>query len=88
MQEPILPAQCDDDTYKGTQFEKWQNFCLEASKKLGCPMDIALTIKDAMMEIGFEDVTEVIYKWPSNKWPADKKMKEIGMQQLSLFLKL
>ncbi|KAH8753757.1 S-adenosyl-L-methionine-dependent methyltransferase [Hyaloscypha sp. PMI_1271] len=79
MQEPKLPAHCDDDTYAGTQFEKWQNLALEASQKLGCPMDIASTCKATMEAVGFEDVTEVIYKWPINKWPADKKMKEIGL---------
>jgi len=79
MQEPKLPALCDDDTYAGTAFEKWQNLVLEASQKLGCPMDIALTCKDTMESVGFEDVTEIIYKWPINRWPADKKMKEIGL---------
>jgi hypothetical protein len=82
MQEPKLPAHCDDDTYAGTQFEKWQNLALEASQKLGCPMDIASTCKATMEAVGFEDVTEVIYKWPINKWPADKKMKEIGKYRL------
>jgi hypothetical protein len=31
-----------------------------------------------MEEAGFVDVVEVIYKWPMNRWPANKKMKEIG----------
>jgi hypothetical protein len=78
MQEPKLPALCDDNTSAGTPFEKWQNLALEASQKLGCPVDIALKCKAAMQDVGFEDVTEVIYKWPINKWPADPKMKEIG----------
>ena len=78
MQEPKLPACCDDHTYAGTAFEKWQNLALEGSKKLGCPMDIAITCKETMESVGFEDVTEIIYKWPINTWPADKKMKEIG----------
>jgi hypothetical protein len=78
MQEPKLPALCDDNTSAGTPFEKWQNLALEASQKLGCPVDIALRCKAAMQDVGFGDVTEVIYKWPINKWPADPKMKEIG----------
>lgn len=31
-----------------------------------------------MEEAGFVDVVEVIYKWPIGRWPANKKMKEIG----------
>ncbi|KAN0089788.1 S-adenosyl-L-methionine-dependent methyltransferase [Hyaloscypha variabilis] len=79
MQEPKLPALCDDDTYAGTALERWQNLAVEASKKLGAPMDIASSCKETMISVGFEDVTEAIFKWPINKWPADKKMKEIGL---------
>jgi hypothetical protein len=31
-----------------------------------------------MKEAGYVDVVQVIYEWPMNKWPADKRMKEIG----------
>src|ERR1700722_2021277 len=64
MQEPKLPALCDDDTYAGTALERWQNLAVEASKKLGAPMDIASSCKETMISVGFEDVTEAIFKWP------------------------
>jgi hypothetical protein len=35
-------------------------------------------LKDLLVEAGFEDVTQTIYKWPSNTWPKDQKHKEIG----------
>ncbi len=78
IQEAVLPALCDDDTYKGTALEKWQILCLEASIKLGCPMNMAGSAKTMMEDIGYVDVVQVIYKWPMNRWPADKKMKELG----------
>ena len=87
MQEPKLPAVADDDSYEGSSFQKWQLLGLEASKKLGVPLDLADTCKSTMEEVGFVDVTEVIYKWPTNKWPADKKMKEIGMYSIQTFHK-
>ena len=31
-----------------------------------------------MESVGFVDVVETVYKWPSNKWPKDKKYKELG----------
>lgn len=32
-----------------------------------------------MEEAGFVDIVEYIYKWPMNKWPANKKIKELGI---------
>jgi hypothetical protein len=37
----------------------------------------------AQMEVaGFVNVTETIYKWPSNRWPKDRKFKELGTLNL------
>lgn len=58
---------------------------LEASVKLGVPLDSALTVKKIMEEIGYVDVVETIYQWPMNRWPADKRMKELGMYHLSRY---
>jgi hypothetical protein len=52
---------------------------LEASLKLGLPLNSAKTVKQVIEEAGYVDVVEVIYKWPMNRWPRDEKMKEIGM---------
>jgi len=78
LQDVCLPVRCDDDTLFNTTLEKWGNLLLEGSLKLGVGLDIALTTKAFMEEAGFEDVSEVIYKWPMNRWPANKEMKEIG----------
>ena len=57
---------------------------LEGSIKLRAGLDTALTTKRFMEEAGFVDVVEVIYKWPLNRWPANKQMKEIGTCVFSL----
>jgi hypothetical protein len=31
-----------------------------------------------MEEAGFVDVVEVQFKWPTNKWPEDAHLKELG----------
>jgi hypothetical protein len=79
IQDIMTPHRCHDDTLKGTSLEKWGGLLLEASIKLGIPLNSALTVKKIMEETGYVDVVEVIYQWPMNKWPADKRMKEIGM---------
>jgi hypothetical protein len=78
VQDILSPPQCQDDTLKGTALEKWGAFFLESSIKLGVPLDSALTLKKNMEEAGYVDVVQVIHEWPMNKWPADKRMKEIG----------
>jgi hypothetical protein len=32
-----------------------------------------------MIAAGFTNVVETKYFWPLNKWPKDKKLKELGM---------
>jgi hypothetical protein len=79
VQDITPPLRCSDDTLKGTSLDKWGYMLLEASVKLGVPLDSALTVKQMMEEVGYVDVVETIYQWPMNKWPADKRMKELGM---------
>jgi hypothetical protein len=59
---------------------------LEGSLKLGVGLDVALKTKQFMEEAGFIDVNQVIYKWPLNRWPANKAMKEIGILSLTLLV--
>ena len=79
MEDVSLPVRCDDDTLDGTNLDKFSRSMLQGSINLGVPMDTAVMTKKVMEEVGFVDVVEVVYKWPINLWPADKKMKEIGM---------
>lgn len=50
----------------------------EASVNLGCPLNTAESCKSLLEEAGFEGVVEKVYQWPMNRWPRDKKLKEIG----------
>jgi hypothetical protein len=52
---------------------------IEASAKLGRPLDIKGSWKDIMIKAGYEDVVEKRYRWPQNRWPKDPKYKELGM---------
>jgi hypothetical protein len=51
---------------------------VEASEKLGASLNSGRSYKQQLIEAGFEDVTQVEFKWPLNSWPKDAKYKELG----------
>lgn len=61
---------------------KWATLMLEASVNIGCPLNSAEACKSLLQAAGFEGVVEKEYKWPMNRWPEDKKLREIGMWTL------
>ncbi len=75
---------------------KWSNFLIEAVAKLGRPIDTAQSYKSLLQKVAFENVVETQFKWPQNRWPKEKKFKDLGMwtqanvgdglEGLSLFL--
>lgn len=80
------PTTSDDDTTKGTDFERYGKLRLEGSENLGVTLNAGELTKQIMEEVGYVDVVEVVYKWPLNKWPTDIKMKELGKHLSSLLL--
>ncbi|CAJ0540851.1 Ff.00g077570.m01.CDS01 [Fusarium sp. VM40] len=78
-QDITFPAQCDDDTLKkGSFIDQWSGYMIEATKNFGRTSQSAKFYKQQMIDAGFVNVTEVIYKWPTNRWPADPYYKELG----------
>ncbi|QGI61413.1 hypothetical protein CEK26_005380 [Fusarium fujikuroi] len=57
---------------------KWCILLEEAFTKLGSASIEFDTIKAIMQEVGFIDVFDKRFKWPTNSWPRDKKYKELG----------
>jgi hypothetical protein len=55
---------------------------VDGCAKLGRSAESALYYKAQMEAAGFLNVTETKYKWPSNRWPKDKKFKELGTLNL------
>ncbi|KAF5241800.1 hypothetical protein FANTH_9016 [Fusarium anthophilum] len=78
-QDITFPAQCDDGTLKKDSYiEQWSSFMIEATNKFGRTAESAKFYKQQMIDAGFVNVTEVVYKWPTNRWPADPSYKELG----------
>ncbi|KAL4732040.1 hypothetical protein ACLX1H_001045 [Fusarium chlamydosporum] len=70
----------DDNTLtKQHNLYRWAQLLQEASEKLGRPYFNPSGLKEVLEKAGFEDVTEVKFKWPSNQWPKDPKHKELGL---------
>ena len=50
----------------------------EASKRSGCRLNVAQEQKQLLIEGGFVDVQDVVYKFPLSPWHEDEKMQEIA----------
>lgn len=50
----------------------------EAASKMRGSSDAATRYKSQLEERGFVNVQEIVYKWPINRWPRDRKYKELG----------
>ncbi len=52
---------------------------LEASLILKRPMNTCGRAKLDLAAAGFVDVVEIPFKWPMNRWPKEKRYKELGL---------
>ncbi|KAF4955598.1 hypothetical protein FGADI_4433 [Fusarium gaditjirri] len=78
-QDITFPAQCDDGTLKKDSYiDQWSSLMIEATNKFGRTAESAKFYKQQMIDAGFVNVTEVVYKWPTNRWPADSYYKDLG----------
>ncbi|GJD02476.1 TAM domain methyltransferase [Colletotrichum higginsianum] len=78
-----LPLGCDDGTLTvDSDLWKWVLLVMEGMEKFGRPVSAAQQWKQLMEAVGFVDVVETIYKWPTNRWPRDQHYKELGMWSL------
>ena len=50
----------------------------EAASKMRGSSDAATRYKMQLEGAGFVNVQEIVYKWPTNRWPKDSKYKELG----------
>jgi hypothetical protein len=74
-----FPIEDNDNSFpEDCAIKKWAELVLEGTRNLGRPADTAKDYKAQLIEAGFENVVEVRYKWPQNKWPKDPKLKELG----------
>ncbi|KAI8411490.1 hypothetical protein FOFC_08084 [Fusarium oxysporum] len=79
LQDGDAVMESDDGTLtKEHALSKWCNLLREASDKLGRPCIPTKELRNIMDKVGFTNIVETRFKWPSNCWPKDKKYKELG----------
>lgn len=79
VQDIAFPVQCDDGTLaEDSYLYQWSSYMIQASEKIGRSGRGPAWYKQQMIAEGFVNVTEVVYKWPMNRWPANPHYKNIG----------
>jgi hypothetical protein len=68
----------DDGSMNGTALLEWQTHVKEAATKTGVEWTNVPNYQRWMIEKGFEDVTEVNFRWPSNQWSRVRKERLLG----------
>ncbi|KAK2031308.1 methyltransferase domain-containing protein [Colletotrichum zoysiae] len=80
LSDILLDLQSDDGTVgPDCAAQTWAGHMLEAAAIWKRPLDSCKFYKEQLAEAGFVNITEKIYKWPTNPWPRDPKFKELGM---------
>ncbi|KAK1993100.1 S-adenosyl-L-methionine-dependent methyltransferase [Colletotrichum falcatum] len=83
MQEYDAWIFSDDDSFDRAVWTKeWVNKLDEASKLYGKQINVAKHHKQWMIEAGFEDVQELVYRIPIGPWAKDPALKELGRCEL------
>nr|POE47311.1 putative methyltransferase tdie [Quercus suber] len=81
VQDYGLPVTSADGTHENTALSRWGKLLSEASSVLGRPMG-SVECSDLhvqrMQESGFVDIQTRMFMWPTNGWPKDPFMKELG----------
>jgi hypothetical protein len=79
LQDVDIMMQSDDNTLtQDHALWKWGFFLAKAGQEHGTPFIETNRLKHIMTEIGFVDVKETPFKWPSNHWPKEKRFKILG----------
>lgn len=79
MQDLVGGISCDDDTLSDeAPLKRWTGALSQAFEAIERPIDSVLRYPQQLAEAGFVDVGCVKEKWPTNRWPKDKRYKQIG----------
>lgn len=77
--QDTLPLTCLDDSWNGTELQRWTNLTLEGAAKMGLDWYKAAKYKAWLEEAGFVDVQEMHFAWPINTWPKNPHLKRLGI---------
>ncbi|KAK3115654.1 hypothetical protein LTR53_004807 [Teratosphaeriaceae sp. CCFEE 6253] len=80
MQDYGLPVKSADNTHLNTDVLRWGELLCAAACNTGRPMgsEVSESYVQWMREAGFVDVQTRMFMWPTNSWPKEPYMKELG----------
>ncbi|KAH8754051.1 S-adenosyl-L-methionine-dependent methyltransferase [Hyaloscypha finlandica] len=79
--QDMLPPICFDNSWDGTELQRWLTLTLEGAKRLGMDWYKVGMYREWVEAAGFEDVQEFQGSWPTNTWPRDRHHKLLGAWQ-------
>lgn len=71
----------DGSLEEDSQLSYWSDAIVEAAAKYNRPIPRYDEYYDWFVKAGFVDVQQVVLKCPTNPWPKDKRLKEVGKYQ-------
>lgn len=82
FQDYYVKLQCVDDSLAGTALERWNDYMIDAVKRMGKNACACAKYKSQMTDAGFVDVTEKKFALPGNQWAKGEDQKMLGAMQL------
>ena len=77
---------CDDGTLpEDTAYAELSKIYFDIGEAIGATAMAPIYWRRQLEEAGFEDIQENIFKIPTNPWPKDKRLKQIGSFELVHF---
>lgn len=72
-------ATTDDNSLPDdSAYHEFQTRLREASERFGRVMNISPQFRSFVVDAGFQNVNEELYKVPLSPWPADRRYRELG----------
>ncbi|QUC23805.1 uncharacterized protein UV8b_08046 [Ustilaginoidea virens] len=76
--DPCIDHLAVDESFEDSAARRWSRAVRDGGLKLGRPLNSNKLYAEWCNEAGFVNVTEDRYALPSNAWPRDGKLKEVG----------
>jgi SAM-dependent methyltransferase len=78
MQDLVIPMRCVDDSWRGSQLERFNTFFVECAGRAGRDMSYSQRYAPMFRAAGLVDVTELHFAWPSSPWCKGRHLKKLA----------
>jgi Methyltransferase domain len=79
MQDGIFPMKYVGEPPVDSDLYKWNELVAEGARRSGRPWNNTLHYAEWMREIGFEDVVEKNFYWPTSPWAKGEYFKQVAI---------